>query len=298
MKSFLRKAKYRLISRPIFPVLNAPFRAFNTWQTYIGPQVRRWLSWIVSSREDSNFTYDLTERCKFTLAASVASFLQREFSEVDGYFREIETDQEFIDHVRDLWREHPERGRTDRTPHVGRRMVWYAVARALKPKVVIETGVDQGMGAAVLCAALLRNTAEGYPGRYHGTDLNPNAGYFLRGRYAEMGSILYGDSITSLAKFDGEIELFINDSDHSADYEAAEYQTVKGKLSPNAVIVGDNAHVTSKLAEFSVQEGRPFMYFAEEPAQHWYGGGGIGISLARDHLMAVTAVPHPLAPEK
>ncbi len=281
MKPFLRKAKYRLIGGPIYPVLNVPFRAFNTWRTYIGPQVRRWLWWIVSSREDSNFTYALTERCKFTLAVSVASFLRRDFAEIEGYFREIETDQQFIDHVRNLSRRHPERGRTDRTPHVGRRMVWYAVARALKPKIIIETGVDQGIGAAVLCAALLRNDAEGFPGRYHGTDLNPNTGYFLKARYAEVGSILYGDSIASLAEFKGEIDLFINDSDHSADYEAAEYQTVKSKLSSNAVILGDNAHFTSKLAEFSVQERRPFMYFAEEPAQHWYSGAGIGISLAR-----------------
>ena len=281
MKPLLRKAKYRLVGLPIFPVLNAPFRAFNTWRIYIGPLVGRWLLWVVSSREDSNFTYALTERCKFTLAASVASFLLRDFSEIDGYFREIETDQEFIAHVGNLWRLHPERGRTDRTPHVGRRMVWYAVVRALKPKVVIETGVDQGMGAAVLCAALLRNAAQGCQGRYYGTDLNPSAGYFLKGRYSAIGSILFGDSITSLANFDGEIDLFINDSDHSADYEAAEYQTVKSKLSSNAVILGDNAHVTTKLAEFSIQEGRRFMFFAEEPAQHWYSGAGIGISLAK-----------------
>ena len=281
MKPFLRKVKYRLIGWRIFPVLNAPFRAFNTWQIYIGPQVGRWLSWIVSSREDSNFTYALTERCRLTLAVSVASFLKRDFAEIDGYFREIETDQEFIDHISNLWLDHPERGRTDRTPHVGRRMVWYAVARALKPKVVIETGVDQGVGATVLCAALLRNAADGFAGRYYGTDLKANAGYFLKGRYAEVGSILYGDSIASLAQFDGEIDLFINDSDHSADYEASEYRTVKSKLSSNAVIIGDNAHVTSKLAEFSIQEGRRFMYFAEEPERHWYVGGGIGISLAK-----------------
>lgn len=56
---------------------------------------------------------------------------------------------------------------------------------------------------------------------------------------------------------------------------------MKGKLAPSAIILGDNSHVTSKLAEFSVQEERRFMYFAEEPAQHWYGGGGIGISLAK-----------------
>jgi hypothetical protein len=71
-----------------------------------------------------------------------------------------------------------------------------------------------------LCAALLRNATEEFSGKYYGTDLNPTAGYFLKGRYADVGPILFGDSITSLANFGGEIDLFINDSDHSADYEA------------------------------------------------------------------------------
>jgi hypothetical protein len=43
--------------------------------------------------------------------------------------------------------------------------------------------------------------------------------------------ILYGDSIESLAKLDESIDLFINDSDHSAEYEAREYITVGPRLS-------------------------------------------------------------------
>ena len=80
----------------------------------------------------------------------------------------------------------------------GRRLGWYAVARAIKPRLIVETGVERGHGALLLCAALLRNGEEGAPGHYLGTDINPGAGYLLSGKYKAAGKILYGDSIMSL----------------------------------------------------------------------------------------------------
>jgi len=243
--------------------------------------LKNWLIWVFTSRSDSNFTYELTDRCKVNLAASVASLLQKDYAEIAGYFREIETDADFASHIRRLWLKHPERYRTDEAALVGRRMVWYAIARATKPRILVETGVDQGMGAVVLCAALARNAADGHPGRYYGTDINPDAGYFLQAPYADYGKVLYGDSLKSLGALNETVDLFINDSDHSEDYELAEYDLIKAKISPAAILLGDNSHVTSKLAEFSMREGRRFVFLSEEPANHWYRGAGVGISLPK-----------------
>jgi len=160
----------------------------------------------------------------------------------------------------------------------GKRIGWYAIARALKPQVIVETGVDQGLGACVLTAALIKNCEDGHEGRYYGTDINPEAGYLLSGKYADYGRIIYGDSIKTLEEFSGPIDLFINDSDHSDEYEAAEYETISGKLSSESIILGDNCHVTDKLLNFSLQVHRNFIFFAERPSGHWYPGGGIGIS--------------------
>ena len=77
------------------------------------------------------------------------------------------------------------------------------------------------------------------------------------------------------------IDFFINDSDHSESYELAEYELIKAKISPTAIILGDNSHVTSALAEFSIRESRGFIYLSEEPEQHWYRGAGVGISFFR-----------------
>jgi predicted O-methyltransferase YrrM len=207
--------------------------------------------------------------------------LQKDYAEIAGYLREIETDEDFTSYLRGLWPKHPEKYRTDESPHVGRRIVWYAITRATKPKILIETGVDQGMGAVVLCSALSRNAREGYPGKYYGTDINPDAGFYLQRPYADFGQILYGDSLQSLQGLSCTVDLFINDSDHSESYEQAEYELIKNKLSPNGIVLGDNSHVTSKLAEFSVREQRRFAFLSEEPAKHWYPGGGIGISLPK-----------------
>jgi hypothetical protein len=74
---------------------------------------------------------------------------------------------------------------------------WYAFVRILS-RVVVETGVDKGLGSVLLCAALMRNRAEGFPGQYLGTDINPDAGFLLAEPYNGVGGILYGDSIQSL----------------------------------------------------------------------------------------------------
>jgi predicted O-methyltransferase YrrM len=277
----LRSVYRRLMLYRIVQPLHFVHRTVSTWLHYVWPNLRAWVGWLFRSRENANFTYALTERCQIYFAAGLSALLREPPDVFRKYMDEIQQDADFNNHIRTLQREHPLRYRTDPEPNVGRRMVWYAIVRWLKPTLVVETGVDQGLGAAVLCAALRRNASEGHPGRYRGTDIDPQAGYFLKGEYAQFGEVLYGDSLKSLATLEG-IELFINDSDHSADYEQAEYEMIRDRITPRAILLGDNAHVTSKLADFSLRNGRRFIFLAEEPANHWYRGGGVGVSVPGD----------------
>ena len=93
--------------------------------------------------------------------------------------------------------------------------------------------------------------------------------------------MLYGDSITSLAKLETAIDLFINDSDHSVEYEMREYEAVAAKLAHHAIVIGDNAHFSDKLIDFAERSGRDFLFFHEEPDRHWYPGAGIGVAYRR-----------------
>jgi len=245
---------------------------------YVMPSLRHIKTWLTESRERTNFTYDLTDINLFYLAHTVSLVTGVSWKDAAAYIREAREDRELEEHVAKAVASSPFRFEADEKVLWGRRLGWYAFVRARKPAVVVETGVDKGHGSVLLCSALLRNRAEGRPGRYYGTDINPAAGYLLGGKYRETGEILYGDSIESLKKLDARVDLFINDSDHSADYEYREYNTVVSKLAPGAIILGDNSHATDALARFASERGRKFLFFRESPKAHWYPGAGIGIS--------------------
>lgn len=199
---------------------------------------------------------------------------------ITRYIDEVLNDEQLRTHVRNVTERAPAaiRSEADIEARFARRIGWYAVVRATKPKVIIETGVDKGLGACVLCAALMANEREGFPGKYFGIDINPQAGWLLAGVYQEFGTMLYGDSLKSLKNFTEPVDLFINDSDHSTEYERREYELIEQKLTDGAVILGDNAHCNSELHDFSVRTNRQFLYWQEWPINHWYPGCGIGIS--------------------
>jgi len=253
------------------PRLRQATRAYN----YRYGQILRW---SVDSREDTNYTYALTDDSLLYLAHTVAVVSGVSPATVQQYFREAQTDEALRDYVLEKTKTSSYRRVADLRVEFGRRLGWYALVRIMKPGVVIETGVDKGLGAVLLCSALLRNRAEGAPGRYYGTDIAPKAGYLLDGIYKEVGQVLYGDSITSLNAFDKPIDLFINDSDHSATYELEEYKVVLPKLTSTGILLSDNAHVASSLAQLSLEAGRKFVYYPEVPKDHWYPGAGIGFS--------------------
>lgn len=234
-------------------------------------------NWLFKSKETTNFTYDLSDLNIKYLASFIADITNRDFSEIMGYLNEIINDVDLKNHIWETTNE-LKISDADVNAKFGRRIGWYAIARAIKPRIIVETGVDKGLGSCVLTAALIRNSKEGSNGKYYGTDINPSAGFLFTGKYNKFGKILYGDSIESLKKFDKKIDLFVNDSDHSPEYEEAEYEAIRNKITKKAIIIGDNSHVTDKLIKFAMKNGRQFLFFQERPKNHWYRGDGIGVA--------------------
>lgn len=259
-------------------ILLIPYRLVSALKTYYARKISQIFVWSFRSKEYANYTYDITDDSKRYLAQTIAVATGADREQILGYIDEAYSDTALREYVRAGIVQGKHRHLSDPRCDFGRRLGWYAFARVLKPKVVVETGVDKGLGSVLLCSALLRNEKEGYPGRYYGTDIDPDAGWLLASPYSSVGQILYGDSIESLKALTDPIDLFINDSDHSAQYEYDEYLTVEPNLSETAVILGDNAHSTAMLSKFSYERDREFLFFHETPKDHWYPGGGIGIS--------------------
>ncbi len=253
-------------------------RRLYTASKYYNKKYIQIIKWGFSSKEDTNYTYNLKEDNQNYLAQTTSVVTGVGFATIKSYFDELLENDELVIHIQNSIKKSKFSKFADLEIRYGRRIGWYAFVRALKPKIVVETGVDKGLGSVILSSALKKNKEEGFDGYYYGTDINPEAGYLFTDIYSNFGEILYGDSIESLKKLNKTIDIFINDSDHSADYEYQEYQTITPLLNNKSIILGDNSHKFDPLSRYSIESNRKFLFFKEKPLNHWYPGAGIGIS--------------------
>lgn len=267
-------------------VARALLRTYIALSQSVLPDMGNSLRWLFTSRETTNFTYDLEAANTQFLAANVALMTGRSRTEVQRLFQEVATDRELHEAYSSALARSSLAFITDRQIRLARRMTWYAIARLLRPAVVVETGVDKGLGSLVICAALKRNAAEGFPGRYFGTDINPDAGWLLAGDYKAYGEILVGDSIDSVTRLDCSIDMLVSDSCHDPLYEAREYSAVSSKLSDAFVIISDQG--TTALMEAAEANGWLFLSLRERPARTIHEGTDFGIAFPRE-------LPHYLA---
>jgi hypothetical protein len=132
------------------------------------------------------------------------------------------------------------------------------------------------LGTVVLAAAILRNVNEGFPGIVFATDIVPECGHLLGERYEAHCKILFGDSVETLRKFNERVDIFLHDSDHRPEYEWAEFKAIQPWLHPASLVLSDNSLQSPKLREFAARLGKSFLYFQDQPQDHWWPGDGIG----------------------
>jgi predicted O-methyltransferase YrrM len=269
----------RAIARtPLAPVAAFPKRLLRVAK-HDAKVLKVSAKWLVTSREHHNYTYDLTRLSKEHLAWFVSVVCDVPVTDVRRYFKEIETDRALRGHIEAATAASARRGLADRKVRFARRIGWYAMVRARRPQHIVETGVDKGLGTCVLAAALLRNAADGQPGRVTSLDINPEAGYLARAQpWADVVDLVIGDSITTINALDRPVDLFLHDSDHSVEHERREFEAVEPKLAEGALLLTDNVTVTSVLSAHAERTGRRFLAYRETPAKHWFPGDGIGVA--------------------
>jgi hypothetical protein len=255
------------------PVAALPIRAAQVLRhdaRVLGASAR----WLALSREHTNYTYRLTERNREHLAWWLVSVTGADIVEVRRFMSELEDDDSLRQHVASAGKASARRGVADREVRYGRRVGWYALVRILRPELIVETGTDKGLGSCVLAAALLANGS----GRLQTIDINPDSGYLITGDYADVTERAMDDSLLVLTRDQRPVDLFLHDSWHSFAHETSELEAVAPRLTTRAVVLSDNAHATDALMHWAERDGRRFSFFAEQPADHWYPGGGIGAS--------------------
>ena len=248
------------------------------YRTFARKKPRAALQYLIRGRETSNFTYDIANRGE--LAAFAAYALGCDESEVLRFFAEIEGDQPLLDALAASLR-----GRRDRyrRPMLGRRVVWYAVARIARPQIVVETGTHDGLGSAVIARALQRNQQEGGAGRLLTFDVDPETGWLIPAQVRSHVDQHIGDVRDTLAAAiaDLPVGMFVHDSVHTYEHELFELRTIMAAAVPGIVLISDNAHASSALADFARGHSAVYHYVAEIPADHFYPGGGVGLAVVR-----------------
>lgn len=238
--------------------------------------------WALYSREHYNFSYDLEPRNRDDLVAFLAVVCQTPYETIHQYMQEVENDQALFSYLKSHIQNSSERYVMDPIPRLGKRLGWYALVRALKPRLVVETGVDRGLGSCVLAAALLKNQTEGFPGKLMPIDINPKAGILFQSPYTQTGQLVVSDSLVALDNLQEPVDLFLHDSDHADEHERAEYKAVAKNLSPHALVVTDNGYFTNALLDFARSTNRHYLYFQDRPYHHWWIGDGLGIAWSKD----------------
>jgi predicted O-methyltransferase YrrM len=234
------------------------------------------LRYLLLDRELDNFTYPIANTAE--LSAFIAGVLGTDSATVKALIEELATDAELATAIRARLA-----GRRDRNPAMpfGRRLGWYAIARLRRPRLIVETGVHDGLGSTALLRALERNAADGFPGELLSVDTRAEAGWLIPDVLRARHRLIVGNSLVGLAAAIGgrSVDIFIHDSDHAYTHETSEFETIGPHASAGAVLISDNAHGSSAFADYCARHGLDYRFWRERPRRHFYPGAGIGIAV-------------------
>jgi predicted O-methyltransferase YrrM len=231
--------------------------------------------YFLFDRELDNFTYELSNEVE--LAQFMARVLAIDVDIASRYIQELQSDSGLRQAVNERLSSVPARNRS--MPY-GRRLGWYVVVRARKPRVIVETGIHDGLGSLVLLRAAERNRAEGITSDVLSFDIRSDVGWLIPDRLRSYHEIHIGDArrILAHALAGRRVDMFIHDSDHAYVNETREFETVLPLANEGAVLISDNAHAGTAFEDFCLRHGMPFEFFREIPRKHFYPGAGIGIT--------------------
>jgi len=121
---------------------------------------------------------------------------------------------------------------------VGLASFLYALILGSKPKIIIETGVANGITTNIILRAL-----EETGGTLHSFDVDPRTKNVYQGKGNWNFHLLEGDfekDLEDQVSRVGKVDLWIHDSNHGYQWQAFEYNLGIAALNPNGLIVSDD----------------------------------------------------------
>lgn len=230
--------------------------------------------WALLSRDATPRSYDTGRQNQIELCSTISAVSGRPLAELISYANEILNDSEMAEHVKRTVRDVPERWSHDDNFRLGRRLSNYLLVRSLRPRLVVEAGVDRGLGALIICRALERNAQDGAPGDYLGIEHNQDRDPFLYSRYAKKtGHIVYGDSAEILSEFRQSPDLIIHDTNTNMDHVRHQVSGILKCANDRTVII--SSWVLSPFLGMALHLGWSFLTHQDKALNHWYDGSRI-----------------------
>jgi predicted O-methyltransferase YrrM len=130
----------------------------------------------------------------------------------------------------------------------------YVICRALRPRVVVETGVGSGVTTSFILQAMAANDE----GRLWSIDLPPIgaeqfAGSFVPQPLRSRWTLRRGRSRDLLPQLLNDLpapDVFLHDSLHTTRNMTFEFQAAWQKMNPGGVLLSDDIHMSKAFARF------------------------------------------------
>lgn len=254
-------AKYRLVHRSGERVRDNPGRN---------------LAYVLWDPELESHTYDVANLGE--LAEFLAAELGVEQERALDYLHEPDADPIFNEE----WaRRMRFRFDVKHRVQLANRLIWWGLVRTVRPRLVVECGIFNGVGSLVLLRALERNRAEGTPGELLSIDSDPTMGWAVPSRLEEHWTTVEGFTSDVLEEaIEGrDVGILIHDTPHTYENQILEFSVALRHSAEQMVLIDSSGGQTPALEELCEREGGRYRYFRERPKDHFYPGNGSGIGI-------------------
>lgn len=199
------------------------------------------------TRADERFLGTVTDCC----ARKISRLLEEPFDDAD-----------FAEHIRKTKNVLGRAAISTADLYAKKVLIQYAIVRALKPELVVETGIANGVSSCYLLLAMQKNRK----GHLHSVEID-RSNVLLEGRdpgwivpesLRLRWSIHMGPSefiLPDLLKGLPPLDIFIHDSLHTYEHMKLEFELALPHLRPGALLLADDATWNTAFPEFAAKIG-------------------------------------------
>jgi predicted O-methyltransferase YrrM len=240
----------------------------------------RTLRWVAGSREWTNFSAHYSDEGLLAMAAAIAQLTQRPLAEIQGFARELATDEVFHERVRARKAHTALKHITNPGVPLGKCLFNHVLVRATGARRVFEAGTEQGLSSWAMCRAMARNAHERQEPlslyRLSTIDLHAARGLYLNGDEGGLVERLSGDSVAALRQGAAPLDLILHDTINDDTHTREQLAAAMPRLAPGGVL--HTSWFNAVFVDACQAHGLTCLPVAERLENHWFEGRLAGIA--------------------